>query len=135
MITAFDTDVIIYAAAQGHPLGSRVARLFDADDSEYVGIGSILLLTETLIKPMRFDSHSPEVARLRQFLSRIDLYPVDRDIAALSLALGAKHGLKAVDATHLATAVFGGADRFLTNNRKDFRKEIREIDIVYPEEL
>jgi len=135
MITAFDTDVLIYAAAQGHPLGSSVARLFRAADSDYVGIGSILLLTEVLIKPMRLDPQSPEAVRLRQFLSRIDLYPVDQDIAALSLALGAKYGLKAVDATHLATAVFGGADRFLTNNRKDFRKEIQEIDIVYPEEL
>jgi len=135
MITAFDTDVLIYAAAQGHPLGSSVALLFDRADSDYVGIGSILLLTEVLIKPMRLDPQSPEVVRLRHFLSRIDLYPVDQDIAALSLALGVKYGLKAVDATHLATAVFGGADRFLTNNRKDFRKEIQEIDIVYPEEL
>jgi hypothetical protein len=36
---------------------------------------------------------------------------------------------------HLATAVAAGADRFLTNNRKDFPQTITEIDVVYPDDL
>ena len=51
--TAFDADVLIYAAAKDHPLGKRIAALFaDADADEAVGIGSVLLLTEVLAKPM-----------------------------------------------------------------------------------
>jgi predicted nucleic acid-binding protein len=49
--------------------------------------------------------------------------------------LGVTHGLRAVDAVHLATAVHAGADRFITNNRRDFPQTMREIDIVYPSEL
>lgn len=31
--------------------------------------------------------------------------------------------------------VAAGADRFITENRKDFSREIDEIDIVYPDML
>lgn len=31
--------------------------------------------------------------------------------------------------------MYAGADRFITNNRRDFRKEIAEVDITYPDEL
>lgn len=45
------------------------------------------------------------------------------------------YGLRAADSVHLATAIAAGADRFLTNNRTDFPKSIREIDVIYPDDL
>lgn len=50
----------------------------------------------------------------------------------LAVVLGADHGLRAPDATHLATAVMAGADRFVANNRKDFPTSIAEISVVHP---
>ncbi|WP_435748348.1 type II toxin-antitoxin system VapC family toxin [Microbacterium sp. PMB16] len=137
MIVAFDADVLIYAAAKEHPLGSRVAALLSGLASEPTSdaIGSVLLLTEVLAKPMRETADSPEVAVLMSVLSRLDLRPLDAATARLSLALSVAYGLRAADAAHLATAVAAGADRFLTNNRRDFPKTIAEIDIVYPDEL
>jgi len=135
MITAFDADVLIYAAKEEQPLGGNVAGLFKECKSGFVGIGSTLLLVEVLIKPMRINPESFETEKLFELISRINMRPVDQHTAELALSLGVKYGLKAIDATHLATAIIGRADRFLTNNRKDFRKEIEEIDIVYPEEL
>jgi predicted nucleic acid-binding protein len=55
--------------------------------------------------------------------------------AAYSVDLAAKYTLRAADAIHLATAVLAGADRFITNNRKDFGHQIAELDITYPTEL
>ena len=137
MITAFDADVLIYAAAQGHPLGEGVAALLanTSNDSTSDAVGSVLLLTEALAKPLRDDPDSIEVAALMSLLGRLDLRPLDAPTARLSLALSVAYGLRAADAAHLATAVAAGADRFLTNNRKDFPKTITEIDIVYPDEL
>ncbi|RUP33741.1 MAG: PIN domain-containing protein [Mycolicibacterium sp.] len=133
---AFDADVLIYAAARDHPLGTRVAALFAATDAEEaVGVGSVLLLTEVLAKPMRDDADSDECTSLLSLMSRLDLLPFDAPTARLSLALAVSYGLRAADAGHLATAVAAGADRFLTNNRKDFPRSIAEIDIVYPDEL
>ena len=68
-------------------------------------------------------------------MARLDLRPTDVATAALAAALGARYHLRAADAIHLATAVNSGATRFLTNNTKDFAKNITEIDITYPTDL
>ena len=135
---AFDADVLIYAAVPGHPLGQRVRALFPAavtvTSGAVAGTGSVLLIPELLIKPMR-DGVESEIEALAMLLGRLDLRPVDEAIAELAAVLGAANGLRAVDAVHLATAVAAGADRFITNNSSDFSKSITEIDITYPDEL
>jgi predicted nucleic acid-binding protein len=75
------------------------------------------------------------VARLVGLLSRLDLRSVDPVTAEVATSLAGAHRLRAADAVHLATAVVAGADRFLTNNRRDFPETISEIDVTYPEAL
>lgn len=135
-LTAFDADVLIYAAVDDHVLGARVAALFaDADAGGAVGTGSVLLLPEVLAKPMRDDPESDEVEALLSLLSRLELRALDEATGRLALALSVSHGLRAADATHLATAIAAGADRFLTNNRKDFPQTITDIEVLYPDDL
>jgi predicted nucleic acid-binding protein len=133
--TAFDADVLIYAAVRGHPLGTRVAALFAEEDAGTAGVGSVLLLSEVLAKPMRENPESDEVAALLSLLSRLDLRPLDEATARLALVLAVSYRLHAADAAHLATAISAGAAHCLTNNRKDFPQTITEIGIVYPDEL
>ena len=128
---AFDADVLIYAAAPAHPLGVPVRRLFAELSGQPAGVGSVLLLPEVLAKPAR-EGASAETAALQWLLARVDLRPLDRAGAALATTLAADHRLRAADAVHLATAMTVGADRFLTNNRRDFRTDIHGIDVVYP---
>ncbi len=130
---AFDADVLIYAAVDGHPLGRRVRALFGTGPGT-VGVGSVLLIPELMSKPMR-EGSDPELEELAALLGRLDLRPLDEATAALAAALGARYGLRAADAVHLATAVAAGADRFLTNNRSDFSKSVTECAIVHPDEL
>jgi predicted nucleic acid-binding protein len=99
-----------------------------------VGVGSVLLVPELLSKPMRTGAEQ-ELRALAALLGRLELFPVDRATAELATALAADYGLRAADAAHLATAVGAGAARFLTNNRRDFRKSIGEIAVVYPSDL
>ncbi len=135
MTDAFDADAVIYAAVPGHPLGRPVAALFrSAGPGRPAGIGSVLLLPEVLGKPLR-DGTASEVRILASLLSRLDLRPVDRATAELATALASRYRLKAADAVHLATAVAMGADRFITNNRRDFQDTISEIEIAYPADL
>jgi predicted nucleic acid-binding protein len=137
-VDAFDADVLIYAAMPEHPLGHRVAALFSkrprrqSDPPD--GVGSLLLLPEVLGKPLR-DGTADEVRILAALLSRLELRPVDRATAELAASLCASYRLKGADSVHLATAVASGADRFITNNRRDFPKRIAEIDVVYPSDL
>jgi predicted nucleic acid-binding protein len=135
---AFDADVLIYAAVPAHALGRRVLALFSdkpaGDATTPAGVGSMLLLPELLTKPTRDQADSDLVA-LTALLARLDLRPLDEATAELAVALGAAYGLRPADAVHLATAVGVGADRFLTNNHRDFPQTITEIDITYPHQL
>ena len=131
---AFDADVLIYAVDPDHPLGRRVRRVFSDAVDRKVGIGSVVLLPEVFSKPIR-EGATKQVAELARLLSRLDLLPADGPTAELAASLAAVHRLRAADALHLATAVIAGADRFVTNNRKDFGPSITEIEVAYPDAL
>jgi predicted nucleic acid-binding protein len=134
-VDAFDADVLIYAAAPTHPIGFVVRALLDeAPPGTSAGVGSVMLLPEMLSKPVR-DGDGPTVEALAAVLGRLDLLPVDAAVARLAVVLAAQYRLRAADSVHLATAVVAGADRFITNNRKDFATTITEIDVVYPDSL
>ncbi len=135
---AFDADALIFAAVPGHPLGRRVAALFPSAPrgraDPPAGVGSLTLLPELLGKPLR-DGSTDEVRVLTGLLGRLELRPVDQATAELATALSASYRLRAADAVHLATAVVLGADRFITNNRRDFPASITEVRVTYPDEL
>lgn len=135
---AFDADVLIYAAVPGHRLGAPVLALFPEEPPDntgsFAGVGSTLLLPEVLTKPTR-DAADEEVVALAALLARLDLRPVDEATASLAVALGASYRLRSADAVHLATAVSTGADRFITDNRRDFPRSIEEVSVTYPTDL
>ncbi|MEN3310588.1 MAG: hypothetical protein V7603_6790 [Micromonosporaceae bacterium] len=135
---AFDADALIFAAVPGHPLGRRVAALFSAAPRTRAdppdGVGSLLLLPEVLGKPLR-DGAGDEVRALAGLLGRLELRPLDRATAELATALSSMYRLRAADAVHLATAVTVGADRFITNSRRDFPATITEVRVTYPGDL
>ena len=132
---AFDSDVLIYATVPGHALGRRVKALFTAAPAEVpVGTGSLLLLPEVLSKPIR-DGAAEQQRDLKALLARLELLAMGPATADLATAAAAKYALRAADALHLASALEAGADRFITNNRRDFAQTIEEIDVVYPDDL
>lgn len=135
---AFDADALILAAVRDHPLGRRVAALFPveppAESDAPVGVGSLLLLPEVLGKPRRH-GRTQETAFLTGLMSRLDLRPLDLATAELATELAAAYRLRAADAVHLATAVVVGAERFITNNRRDFPASISESQVTYPADL
>jgi predicted nucleic acid-binding protein len=130
----FDADVLIFAAIRGHAFGRRVLALFRQETGDPVGSGSVLLLPEVLSKPRR-EGATTELRALARLVARLDLRPVDLATAELATELAAKYRLSAADATHLATAVNLGADRFITNNQRDFPRSIAEVQVTYLADL
>jgi predicted nucleic acid-binding protein len=132
-VDAFDADVLIYAVIPQHPLGAPVRELILGAEPAAL-VGSVMLLPEVLVQPARA-GRAVELRELKELLSRLEIHPVASQTSEFAVELAVRHRLKAIDATHLSTAVLAGADRFITNNRRDFGKDIDEIDIVYPDEL
>ena len=81
------------------------------------------------------DGRAEEVTVLASLLSRLELRVFDAVTAEVATSLAAAHRLRAADAVHLATAVAAGADRFVTNNRRDFPDTRTDIDVTYPDTL
>lgn len=82
-----------------------------------------------------WDGSAEEVAALAGLLGRLELRSVDPVTAEVATAMASGYRLRAADAVHLATAVVAGADRFITDNRRDFPISITEVDVTYPEML
>jgi predicted nucleic acid-binding protein len=125
-VDAFDSDALIYAARKD-PRGHLVRRLIDESASQC--FGSVVLLSEVFGMPTD-RVNATEEQLLVEILAVLDLKDVDYETAQLAGAMRAKYRLKTPDALHLATAVLWGAERFHTNNRKDFGQPIDEIEIV-----
>jgi predicted nucleic acid-binding protein len=129
-VDAFDSDVLIYVA-RFDPLGDEAARLINATEAKGTCIGSVVLLSEVFgLSASRFEL--VEHQQLIEILSALDLKDVDYETAGLAAEMRAKYRLMTPDAIHLATAVLWGAERFHTNNSKDFGQHIDEIEIVLP---
>jgi predicted nucleic acid-binding protein len=128
-IVCVDADALIYAAARGDDLGQRIRTLFLGTDHRLVG--SALLPAEVLVRPNDDD----EADQLEMLLGQMEIWPITDTVGYVAAWLGSRYRLAPMNATHLACAIDGGADVFLTNNRKDFDKPIGAIDIVYPDEL
>jgi predicted nucleic acid-binding protein len=129
-VDAFDSDVLIYVARRD-PRGDVVARLIGAGVLSDNVIGSVVLVSEVFAAPVG-RIHDGERQRLINIIAALDLKNVDDEVADLAGSLRTKYRLKTPDALHLATAVLWGADRFHTNNRKDFGQHIDEIEVVFP---
>lgn len=123
---AYDADILIYAA-RNDDLGTAALNELRRGVQR---MGSVILLPEVLSRPLR-NKDEAEHEFLVRWLSQIDLKPVDEEIAEAATTLGAKYRLKVANAIHLATAVVWGAERFHTNNRRDFDGQITEVEVVY----
>lgn len=101
-----------------------IQSLFHEVDSGRVSLyGSTLLLTEVLGGGFR---EPPDPAKENQILGLLEnpnvitLAQVTRQVAMAARDLRRKLHLKSPDAIHLATAVFVGADAFMTTDESDF---------------
>ncbi len=101
-----------------------IQSLFHEVDSDKVLLyGSTLLLTEVLGGGFK---EPPDPAKENQILGLLEnpnvitLAQVTRQVAMTARDFRRKFHLKSPDAVHLATAVFVGADAFMTTDEDDF---------------
>jgi predicted nucleic acid-binding protein len=127
---SFDADVLIYAAEPEHALGEETRTIIDRHPDAV--FGSVLLLPETLAKSVRGERWA-EIDALAPLLGSLTLVELTEEVADLSVVVAARYRLRAADAVHLASAIWVGAEHFITNNRRDFAGlDVSELDVVFP---
>jgi predicted nucleic acid-binding protein len=116
-----DTNIVIYLI-EGHAPYRAALQLID----EAVAEGKVRLLTgeitliEVLSGPLAAN-RMDIVARYRTFLENdavIELIPTVRDVYLNAAVYRAAHGLETPDAIHVASAIAGNCDVFLTNDSR-----------------
>ena len=94
-------------------------------NSEFVS--SVVMMEEACVHPYRLERFDwiEEFNRLLHLL-HVEIIPVDEIIALRAAQIRAKHkSFQAMDAIQLATAIVGGCDIFLTNDKR--LKQFTEI--------
>lgn len=101
-----------------------IESLFHEVDSGHVALfGSTLLLVEVLGGKFTDPPDPAKENRILALLGNpavITLAQVTRQVGMIARELGRTYKLRTADATHLATAVYVGADVFMTADEKDF---------------
>ncbi len=127
-----DTAPIIYYL-QAHPEFGPLARevAFTIESGSLTAYTSVLTLTEVLIKPIATN----DVALAQKFVQfikharHITLIEISEGIAETAGNVRGRYSfLKTIDALQLATALYVGADAFLTNDAK--LKQIKELRVI-----
>ena len=95
-----------------------------------------LTIAELLVKPLR-ELRSAEVMETRHAIEqmpRLSVLPIDTALAVEAARIRATTGLKLPDAVHLAAAVAGGAQAFLTNDA-GFKRASAFLPVLILDEL
>ena len=123
-----DTMLFIYHFEDNPELGGLAGRLLErAEGGEFRLVTSIVTLMEVLVIPKRhgFDSLAQ---RYREFFSsfpNLQVLPVGPEVAEIAADLRAAHPLRPPDALQVATALHGGAEAFVSEDRR-----LRRLDAI-----
>lgn len=126
-----DTPIFIYQLeASGRTAEAASAVLAALADGAFIGVTSVLTLTEVAVKPLQIgrpDTADAYDAIIGGFPNLIIAEP-DRVTARTAAELRARHRLSLADAFQIASCLQLGATAFLTNDRR--LRRISELEVV-----
>jgi predicted nucleic acid-binding protein len=115
----FDANYLIYFFDRREPFFKRVTPFFIACDAGKIfGFTGDAAVAELMFYPYKTKNET-EIARGKAFFARENFLSVqshNADIFDLAAQLGARRGMKLIDALHFATALKAGCSFFLTND-------------------
>jgi len=112
-----DTAVIIYLVETVEPFAATLGKRLGTPNTFQVC--SDLSWLECRVKPIREEATILLAAYERYFnLVVSEMVPLTREVVDRATALRARYGFKTPDAIHLAAAIVGQCDSFLTNDRR-----------------
>jgi predicted nucleic acid-binding protein len=131
-----DSNIIIYFVERISPWFAQLKRFVataNAKGSRFVT--SDLAAAECLLRPYK-DGNLALIGIYERFFEggeEIERWPIDYVLMKQASGLAAKHGLKLIDAVHLASAIASECNVFISNDKSI--RAVEELRIVTPSEL
>lgn len=130
---ALDTNILIYHLEDNPAYADFTTHLFERIETGRLhAIVSALALHE-ILSGVHKAGHGDEAVRYKNLLlsfPNLTIVPFDAETATISGEIRARYGLRTPDAIHVATAIHGGAEAFVTND-EGFRR-VKEIRVRMP---
>ena len=129
-IYGVDAMLFVYHFENNPEFGALAARIFqDAEDGRHRLVTSILSLMEVLVVPKRhgMTELAQRYREIFESFPNLEVLPIDEAVVEIASDLRARHNLRTPDSLHLATAIHGRADAFLSNDKK--LQKITEIPV------
>ena len=131
-----DTAPLIYYIEENKQYSPILDKLFLANSKgNFLFQTSVITLLEVLVLPMR-QNEQKLVEQYQNILCdspTINILELNVEITKIAAGIRAKYGLKTPDSIQIATAIYGSAEYFLTN---DIRlKTVKEIETLVLDEL
>lgn len=118
---ALDTAPLIAFIAKEEPYLELVRPLFQAiDQGKIHAVTSTVTLIEVLVRPLR-EKDEALAAQYQEILTRakhLTTLPLSEAVALQAAELRATLNLRTPDAIQVATALIGGADTLITNDKR-----------------
>ena len=125
-----DTNLFIYLIEENELYLNKVYNMLHfLEQNSYEIITSTLTLGEILTKPYK-DNRLDLVKQYKDFFSDMELIELNSEIASMFANIRAKYNIKTPDAVQLASAIYGNADLFVTNDDRLSRFENNKCKVV-----
>ncbi len=132
--TALDTNVFIYYFENNANFGRSAKLIFDKlTNNQLRAITNITSLAEILSSPKLSNEAVKKTKRLFLSVPNLEIYQVDENIALESARIRREYGFRLLDAIQLATAKYGRAKTFITNDEN--LKKFKEVKVILLSEL
>ncbi len=115
-----DAMLFVYHFEDNPEFGPRAAEIFQgAEDGLHQLVTSVLSLMEVLVIPKRhgMTALAQRYREIFESFPNLKVLPIDEAIIEIAADLRARYSLRTPDALHIATAIHGGADEFLSNDK------------------
>lgn len=117
---ALDTVTLIYFLEK-HPVHFPTTRQIfqQIEDGRLAGVMASLVFAELLVPAWRSGDEATATKLIRTLSNfpHLKIIPLTTEIAADAARLRARYGIRTPDAIHVATALAGGANSFITNDQ------------------
>jgi predicted nucleic acid-binding protein len=135
-VIGLDTSPIIYFVEENVEYFEVIHPFFEELSSgKFRAVTSTITLLEVLVQPYR-KKHTTLASQYKEILlnsQNLTVLPLLNETSDEAAKLRGKYNIRTPDAVQVATAIYGGASGFLTNDTK--LRKIKEIEIIVLDDI